>query len=195
MDLQPRPMENRHVRLEPMGEAHKDDLRAACDADQAIWTELYPYSMAGAHFDVMWDRRMPQDRANGSSIHYAVVAGGRCVGITCFGSIDPVNASADIGGTYYHPDWRGGVVNPSAKRLLLDQAFAAGARRVAFKVDALNTQSRAAVLKLGAVQEAILRQDRVTWTGRVRDTVIFSILKPEWPEIRDRLDTRIASFG
>ena len=50
MDLQPRPMENRHVRLEPMGEAHKDDLRAACDADQAIWTELYPYSMAGAHF-------------------------------------------------------------------------------------------------------------------------------------------------
>jgi RimJ/RimL family protein N-acetyltransferase len=61
-------------------------------------------------------------------------------------------------------------------------------------VDAINARSRAAVLKLGAVQEGILRQDRATWTGRIRDTVIFSVLADEWPAMRDRLDARLATF-
>jgi RimJ/RimL family protein N-acetyltransferase len=65
---------------------------------------------------------------------------------------------------------------------------------VQYKVDAINARSRAAVLKLGAIQEGILRQDRVTWTGRVRDTVVFSILADEWPAVRDRLDARLAAF-
>ena len=63
------------------------------------------------------------------------------------------------------------------------------------KVDAINARSRAAVAKLGAVQEGVLRQDRVTWTGRVRDTVIFSILAPEWPAVRGRLEARLATFA
>jgi RimJ/RimL family protein N-acetyltransferase len=78
---------------------------------------------------------------------------------------------------------------------MLGDAFDSGARRVVFRVDALNARSRAAVGKLGAVQEGILRQDRVTWTGRVRDTVIFSILADEWPAVRDRLDARLAALG
>ncbi|HET6972082.1 MAG TPA: GNAT family protein, partial [Phenylobacterium sp.] len=61
--------------------------------------------------------------------------------------------------------------------------------------DALNSRSRAAVLKLGATQEGILRQDRITWTGRVRDTVVFSILKDEWPAVRAGLDARLAAFA
>ena len=85
------------------------------------------------------------------------------------------------------------MINPAAKRLLLGHAFGAGARRVQFKVDALNARSRAAVLKLGAVQEGILRQDRVTWTGRVRDTVFFSVLAAEWPKVREGLDRRLAA--
>ena len=101
----------------------------------------------------------------------------------------------EIGGTYYHPDIRGGPANPSAKRLLMAHAFESGARRVQYKVDALNARSRAAVLKLGAVQEGILRQDRVTWTGRIRDTVVFSILADEWPAVRERLDARLAGFA
>ena len=100
----------------------------------------------------------------------------------------------EIGGTYYHPDHRGGAVNPAAKRLMLDHAFAAGARRVQLNVDAINHRSRAAVLKLGAVQEGILRQNRVVWTGRIRDTVVFSILAAEWPAVRAGLDARLAGY-
>ena len=85
-------------------------------------------------------------------------------------------------------------MNPAAKRLMLGEAFDSGARRVALNVDAINARSRAAVLKLGAVQEGIRRQDRITWTGRIRDTVMFSILADEWPAVRDRLDTRLAMF-
>jgi RimJ/RimL family protein N-acetyltransferase len=86
-------------------------------------------------------------------------------------------------------------VNPAAKRLMLGHAFESGCRRLVFRVDAINARSRAAVLKLGAVQDGILRQDRVTWTGRIRDTVIFSVLADEWPDVRDRLDERLGAFG
>ena len=100
----------------------------------------------------------------------------------------------EIGGTYYRPDLRGGPVNPAAKRLMMGHAFECGARRAVYRVDAINLRSRAAVLKLGAVEEALLRQDRITWTGRIRDTVIFSVLDHEWPAVRDRLDARLATF-
>ncbi|MFG3756611.1 GNAT family N-acetyltransferase, partial [Klebsiella pneumoniae] len=76
--------------------------------------------------------------------------------------------------TYYRPDWRGGPVNPAAKRLMIANAFAAGARRVVFRIDALNARSRAAVSKLGAQFEGVLRQDMITWTGRIRDTAVYS---------------------
>ena len=77
--------------------------------------------------------------------------------------------------------------------LLLGYAFERGARRVQFRVDAANARSRAAVLKLGATQEGILRNDKITWTGRTRSTVVFSVLSEEWPAVRDHLDTRLAA--
>jgi RimJ/RimL family protein N-acetyltransferase len=195
MKLDPtRTMENRFARLEPFTEDHREALRAACNADPSVWTDLYPYSMAGEHFDPMW-ARMKTDLAAGRSIHWAVMVEGRCVGITCYSSYDLPNATLEIGGTYYHPDYRGGATNPAAKRLIMGDAFASGARRVVFRVDAINARSRAAVTKLGGVEEGLLRQDRVTWTGRVRDTVIFSVLNDEWPGVRDRLDARLATFA
>ena len=193
MEILPQVLENRFVRLEPMGEAHKQDFRMACDADLATWRDLYPYAMGGEHFEAGWRRlyaKPGKDRLN-----YAVMAGGRCVGVSSFLSIDPENQTLEIGGTYYHPQVRGGPVNPAAKRLLMAHAFESGCRRVQYKVDAINARSRAAVLKLGATQEGILRQDRVTWTGRIRDTVFFSILADEWPAVRERLDARLAEFG
>jgi RimJ/RimL family protein N-acetyltransferase len=124
-----------------------------------------------------------------------VLADGEVVGMSSYLNIDRANAVTEIGGTYYRPDVRGGAVNPAAKRLLLTHAFDGGARRVQFKVDALNARSRAAVLRLGAAQEGILRQDRVTWTGRIRDTAVFSILAEEWPKVRATLDARLADFA
>jgi RimJ/RimL family protein N-acetyltransferase len=194
MQIEPKVLEDRFVRLEPMGEAHREGLRAACDADREIWTQLYPFSWAGDEFDATWAKLM-DDVVAGRTLGFAVMTAGVCQGLSCFSTIDPASASLEIGGTYYHPDVRGGAVNPATKRLLLGEAFDSGARRVQFKVDALNARSRAAVLKLGAIQEGILRRDRVTWTGRIRDTVIFSILAEEWPAVRDGLDARLARFG
>ncbi len=193
MQIEPKVLENRFVRLEPMSEMHREDLRTACDADPATWTDLYPYSLAGEHFDANWTRfygAPPADRMN-----FAVVVAGRCVGVSSFLTIDAVNASLEVGGTYFAPQVRGGPVNPSAKRLMMAHAFGSGARRVQYKVDAINARSRAAVLKLGAVQEGVLRQDRVVWTGRIRDTVVFSVLADEWPAVRDGLDARLAKLG
>jgi len=194
MKLEPKVLENRFVRLEPMAQVHREDLRAACDADQAIWTDLYPFSWANEHFEPTWAMLM-RDVEAGRTIGHAVVVDGRCVGLSCFSSMDDTHGSVEIGGTYYRPEFRGGATNPAAKRLLMTAAFEAGARRVVYRVDAINSRSRAAVLKLGATQEGILRRDRICWTGRVRDTVVFSILDDEWPVVRDRLDARLAAFG
>jgi len=193
MQLAPKVLENRFLRLEPMTAAHKEDFRAACDADLDTWVRLYPHAMGGEHFEAGWARFYadpPKARVN-----FAVVVGGRCVGVSSYLGVDPENQSVEIGATYYAPEHRGGPINPAAKRLLLGEAFARGARRVQFKVDAINARSRAAVLKLGAVQEGILRQDRVCWTGRIRDTVFFSILANEWPGVRARLDARLLEFA
>ena len=184
-------LENAFVRLEPMAEGHREGLRLACNADQRIWTELYPFSWANEHFEPTWSKLMA-DQAAGATQAYAVLVGGEVVGITTFYAIEAANAVVEVGGTYYRPDQRGGATNPAAKRLMMGHAFGCGARRVVYRVDALNARSRAAVTKLGATQEGILRQDRLTWTGRIRDTVIFSILQDEWPEVRKRLDARLA---
>ena len=194
MKIEPQVLENAFVRLEPIGEPHREGLRAACNADQDVWTRLYPYSWAGEHFDPTWAKLL-DDHARGGTQGYAVMAGGEVVGLTTFYGVDPANAVLEVGGTYYRPDARGGAVNPAAKRLMMGHAFDSGARRVVYRVDASNARSRAAVLKLGAVQEGILRQDRVTWTGRIRDTAIFSILADEWPAVRQRLDERLAAFA
>jgi len=193
MKLEPKILEDRFVRLEPMAEVHRDDLRAACAADPDTWNRLYPFSMLGDAFDAGWARMYANPGPEW--IAFAVMVDGRCGGCSSYLGIDGANATVEIGATYYGPELRGGAVNPAAKRLLLANAFATGARRVQFKVDAINARSRAAVTKLGAVQEGILRADRVTWTGRVRDSVVFSILADEWPAVRERLDARLAAFA
>jgi RimJ/RimL family protein N-acetyltransferase len=99
-----------------------------------------------------------------------------------------------IGTSFLHPSVRGGPANPEAKLLMLEHAFKCGAARVQFKVDTRNLRSQAAVAKLGAVREGVLRRDRLTWTGYIRDTVVFSILDHEWPELKARLQERVKSL-
>lgn len=95
-----------------------------------------------------------------------------------------------IGTSFLHPSVRGGPANPEAKLLMLDHAFAGGAVRVQFKVDTRNRRSQAAVAKLAAVREGVLRRDRLTRTGYIRDTVVFSILDHEWPPLKAQLQRR-----
>ena len=95
--------------------------------------------------------------------------------------IDPDRQVLEIGGTYFGPKFRGTGFNRRVKDMMLKRAFDCGIRRVEFRVDTRNERSQAAMKKLGAVREGVLRADRITWTGHVRDTVLFAILKDEWP--------------
>jgi RimJ/RimL family protein N-acetyltransferase len=194
-ELPHRALSNAFVTLEPLSEAHREPLRAACAADPDIWEAQYSLSLLGEHFDRFWTEKRPADAASGAWRHFAVMIGDRCVGLTAFLKIDRANAGLEIGLTYYAPEARGGPVNPSAKRLLLGEAFEAGFGRVQFHVDETNARSRAAVLKLGATFEGVQRWDRIVWTGRRRSTAIYSIIATEWPAVRAALDQRLAAFS
>ena len=128
-------------------------------------------------------------------IAYAVrrLTDGRVIGTSSYLHINEPDFAAEIGSTFYEPAARGGVTNPECKLLLLGHAFACGARRMELRVDALNARSQAACLKLGAVREGTLRRHKLTWTGRLRDTVVFSILDDEWPSVQADLEARVAA--
>jgi RimJ/RimL family protein N-acetyltransferase len=97
--------------------------------------------------------------------------------------------------TIYAPEFQGGATNPACKRLLLGHAFDQGAIRINFNIDQRNQRSQAAVRKLGAVREGILRDNRILPNGIIRSTVVFSILAREWPDLKAKLDARLAAFG
>lgn len=192
-------LEGRHIRLEPLEERHIEPLRAACDADPAIWGDLYPFPMNGGHLDGWW-AKFSRDRAAGGVAGYAVVRKDEVVGCSLY-YLDEPSLRVEIGNTYYRPDMRGGVVNPEAKLLMLSHAFTpgglyeSGANVVQLRVDAINARSRAAVARLGAHLDGIERHNRITWTGRVRDTCVFSILSEEWPMVRDKLEARLTALA
>ena len=191
MLLTPETLVGRAVRLVPLDTSHDAELKAACDADQDIWT-LYPIRMNADAYEG-WRRGVDARVHAGAALAYAIMLEGRVVGVSLF-TLDAPNLRVEIGNTYLHPEVRGGIVNPDAKRAMMDHAFESGANCVQYRVDALNKRSCNAVLKLGARRDGILRADRITWTGRVRDTVVFSILAQEWPSARAALDDRLAAF-
>jgi RimJ/RimL family protein N-acetyltransferase len=107
-------------------------------------------------------------------------------------NIDRVNRRVEIGFTWIVPAWHRTAVNTEAKYLMLRHAFEAWkCMRVELKTDALNQRSRNAILRLGAKEEGTLRRHLITWRGRVRDTVYFSILDSEWPEVKSRLEAML----
>jgi RimJ/RimL family protein N-acetyltransferase len=187
------PLDGRFVRLEPLAPAHREAMRAALDCDPETWA-IMPENPTGARFDALWSALLAGLGAERLTYAIRRRGDGRIVGISSYltGAASP--GGVEIGGTFLHPDARGGAVNPESKLLMLAHAFACGAVRVAFRVDTRNRRSQAAVAKLGAVREGVLRRDRVTWTGFIRDTAVFSILDDEWPGVKARLERRLAGF-
>lgn len=119
---------------------------------------------------------------------------GRVVGSTRFAAFAPEHRRVEIGWTFVARDQQRSAVNPEAKYLMLRHAFEdLGLRRVELKTDALNSTSRRAILRLGAREEGTLRAHMVLETGRVRDTVYYSILAEEWPAVRAGLEARLAA--
>ena len=191
LQIEPRLLRGRFIQLEPFTPALKEAVRAALDTDADAWA-IMVNNGGGEGFDDWWAKRLAHTEA-GSEIAFAVrrLADGEVVGSSGYYALRPEHRGVEIGSTYYRPDARSGPVNPEAKLLLLDHAFGSGALRVEFVTDAVNTRSRAALLKLGAIEEGVLRRHKVTWTGRVRDTVMFSITDQDWPAVRARLQARL----
>lgn len=192
MNLKPKTLKGRFVRLEPITPDMREEMRGAVDCDPETW-EIMSVNGCGEGFPEWWAATM-QGNEDGQQVTFAIrrLSDKKVVGASSYLSIRPLHRGVEIGATFLHPDVRAGPVNPESKRLLLANAFDAGAIRVEFMIDVRNARSQAAVLKLGAVKEGVLRNHKITWTGHVRDTAVFSITDDGWPAVRDRLDFRLA---
>jgi len=193
MKLTPQVLENDFVRLDPMEERHREILRPLA-ADEDIWS-LMTLRGDGPHFDD-WFSLMLKTQESGSQISHVVwrKRTGEAVGHSAYLVISPTNARAEIGWTWYTASARATEVNPACKHLLLGRLFECGAERAELKTHGLNKRSQGAMLKMGAKYEGTLRRQMRTWRGDLRDTAWFSVLKDEWPAVRDGLDARLAAF-
>lgn len=176
IDCLARPMTGDGCRAELFSEDCREPLRGACAEDGEIW-QIYSNDFGPNGFDASIDRYIssPNNRT------FVLFDGEELAGMSSFLGIDPNRQVLEIGGTYYRPKFRGTGFNRRIKDVMLARAFECGTRRVEFRVDIRNQRSQAAMKRLGAVREGVLRADRITWTGHVRDTVLFAILKDEWP--------------
>ena len=169
------PMADAEIRLEPLAESHRAALKAACAEDLAIWP-IYAISYDPEHFDASFDALLARPDGCG----FAIFAGEAIAGMSCYLGVNPGRGVVEIGNTYYIPAVRGTGFNFRVKDLMIRRAIASGFRRIEFRVDSRNARSQAAMAKLGGVREGLIRAERITWTGHVRDTVLFSILAGEW---------------
>ncbi|ANP45105.1 hypothetical protein ATE48_03810 [Candidatus Viadribacter manganicus] len=189
MDLAARILERGRVRLEPFEERHRDALAAVANADTELFHHI-PFPIAtmgyGAWFDVL-----RKDQAAGRSIPHAVFADDQIIGQSCYLNIRPRDAGVEIGSTWYARAAQGSFVNPSAKLLLIGNAFDQGAERIELKTDALNAHSRAAMLKMGAQFEGIHRKHMRRADGALRDTAWFSVIREDWSTVRAGLEARL----
>ncbi len=182
----------RQVRLEPLSLKHLDGLCAiGLDASLWQWTtnRLRDREEMRDYIETALD-----EQQRGVSLPFATLltATGQTVGSTRFANMDLKNRRVEIGWTWIGVPWQRTAVNTEAKYLMLCHAFETlGCQRVEFKTDALNSRSRQAILRLGAKEEGVLRRHMVTYSGRLRDTVYFSILDDEWPSVKARLQAKL----
>lgn len=195
MDLSSTALQGGFIRLEPYAEALKSEVQGALNGDPEAWA-LFARPGHAEHFERWW-AEAARLAAEERWVNYAVrmLNDGRVVGTTSFLTVRPEHRGVEIGATFFQPDVRGGVVNPEAKLLMLGHAFACGAVRVEIVTDLRNLRSQAAIAKLGAVREGVLRKHKVTWTGHIRDTVVFSVTEEEWPVVRAGLETRLLALA
>jgi RimJ/RimL family protein N-acetyltransferase len=192
--MDPLLLQGQCVQLEPLGQQHREILRAAAN-DERIWAHTL-VDARGPEFDRWFDTALAQQAAC-RQIPFAVrsLATQGLVGSTSFLDPVPFHRRVEIGSTWYHPSVWATAVNPECKLLLMTHAFEAlGMNRVAFCTDLRNTRSQAAIAKLGAVREGILRAHMITQGGRIRDTVLFSIVRADWPAVKARLIERLAAW-
>jgi len=191
MALDPVTLENAFVRMEPLGEAHREPLRAAGD-DPDLW-RYASVNLNGSDFDAWIDHRL-HDGPRAGDLTFAVFgkAPGKFVGSSSYLAVSLPHKRLEIGWTWYAKDVWASAVNPSCKLLMLGHGFEVlELNRIELKLDATNTRSWKAVERLGAKHEGVHRAHMVMADGRLRDTAWFSILRDEWPQVKAGLEARL----
>lgn len=194
MNVQPVTLAGSAIRLEPLVPGHAPLLWPKSEPDVFRYTLEWPRDWSAEAFDD-WVRYCLQIPA---SLLWTIFVNetGEAAGMTGYLDIRPQHRGLEIGRTWIARSYQGTRVNPESKYLLLRHAFEdLGAVRVQFKTDLNNLHSQRAIEKLGAVREGVLRRYQIRSNGTVRDSVMYSILAEEWPEVKASLEARLAAAG
>ena len=192
--ISPFSLEGRYVRLEPLRPEHASVLWEIAKDHLADLFQWIPYRLQSVEDFEKFNRQVLDEQARGLTVPFATVerASSAVVGTTRFMNMDLANRKVEIGSTWIAPSWQRTAANTEAKYLMLCHAFEVWkCLRVELKTDALNQRSRQAILRLGAKEEGTLRKHMLTYDGRQRDSVYFSILDAEWPEIKSHLELKL----
>jgi RimJ/RimL family protein N-acetyltransferase len=188
MVVEPVTLQGKYVRLEPLSMDHFDQLWAI-GQDKGLWKWI-SYQINTPDEMRTYIKTALDWQAIGTALPFVTIwqATNEIVGSTRFGNIDTGNHRVEIGWTWIGKSWQRTPVNTEAKFLMLQHAFEVWhCIRVELKTDKLNERSRAAILRIGAKEEGIFRHHVITESGRLRDSVYFSIIDTEWPAVKARL--------
>ncbi len=182
------------IRLVPLSQKHLHALDAAFRGDEDLWTWTLAAAPRTEAETVAWIERAEQARSTGARYAFAIEdsADGTLAGVTNYLDVRSDDGVLEIGSTLIFSAYRGTRVNTELTLLLLTRAFELGFVRVTFKTDARNVRSRAALERLGAVPEGVLRSYQRRHDRTSRDTAMYSILVDEWPNIRVQLEAKLA---
>ncbi|WP_085695394.1 MULTISPECIES: GNAT family N-acetyltransferase [unclassified Pseudomonas] len=189
-------LEGRGIVLRPLQYADADALLQAA-ADGELWNLTVTVVPSALTVDGYLKKAL-DGRDAGTVMPFAIVlkATGQVIGSTRFWKIDPLNRKLEIGSSWIAATWQKTFVNTEAKYLMLRHAFdVLGCVRVQFTTDETNQKSRNAILRLGAQQEGIVRHERIMPDGRKRNSVRFSIIDDEWPQVRLNLEKRLSGYA
>jgi len=190
MDAKPVILQGKHVRLEPMTEAHIPGL-AEIGVGQPFW-DFMVYGNINSVDDMHnWVLDILSRTQKGTDLPFVAIhlASSRVAGATRYMNIVPKDRGLEIGGTWYGPEFQRTPVNTECKYLLLSHAFETlGCIRVQLKTDLRNERSQKAIERIGAVKEGVLRNHMILPDGRYRHSVFYSILDTEWPDVKKRLE-------
>ena len=190
MNPQPIILTGRHVRLEPIGQKHADDLYRF-GQEESIWRYLSGAPFTGPAHAREWVDTCIARNESGERVQFAVIHAGddRAIGSTGYLDIDRPNRALEIGMTWYGIPYQRTAVNTECKYLLLRHAFEdLGALRVCLKTDHRNERSQRAIARIGGVREGVLRNHRIAKDGVNRHSVYFSIIDSEWADVKERLE-------
>ncbi len=194
MEVKPVVLTGKFVRLEPLSTEHVDGL-VAIGMEAEIW-QYMPYGPMISRDAIRgWVENILSHASEGTDMPFAVIhlRSGKVAGATRYMDIRPPHYGLEIGGTWYGADYRRTVVNTECKYLLLQHAFEnLKCIRVQLKTDSRNVRSQKAIERLGAVREGTLRNHMILPDGHIRHSVYYSILNTEWPEVKQKLEIKMA---